>query len=221
LPDLLRSCEAGRAVWVLPAWETHKRLGLEEGRRVADRAIRGDKATLRQLESESALHFFAKTAYARGHSATNFTRWLQADLPYDVAYEINYEPWFIMSRRLIPPYDVRFRGYGWNKVQQVASVALQYNFTFRVHPHVWLVHRPHEASAGQKMYGGSGGGGGAEKEQPHGQGQLDEIREWRGSRAPVSRLFHRRVSALRHTAIRDMRRGSYRAAEDPQSEHCR
>ncbi|KXZ55213.1 hypothetical protein GPECTOR_3g356 [Gonium pectorale] len=166
-----------------------------------------DKATLRTLSADSRLHPFAHYAYRRGHAATNFSRWLASDEPYDVPYEINYEPW-----DLLPPYDVRFRGYGWNKVAQVAHVAAL-NFTFRVAPGAWLVHRPHERSAGQRLYGAAAAG--------QGQGQADEVRTWKGSRAPLSRLFHRRVSALRHVAVRDMRRGTYVAAEDPQSAGCR
>ncbi len=48
-----------------------------------------------------------------------------------------------------------------------------------------------------------------------------QVRTWRGTTASVGRLFHRRVSALRHVSIRDMRRGTYVAAVDPQALHCR
>lgn len=30
-----------------------------------------------------------------------------------------YEPWWIASRALVVPYDVRYRGYGWNEAQQL------------------------------------------------------------------------------------------------------
>ncbi|KAG2493112.1 hypothetical protein HYH03_008775 [Edaphochlamys debaryana] len=211
LREITDGCEK-RAVWVLPAWETHKRLSMEEGTKVADQALKGDKAQLRQFDEESRLHWFAKLAYRKGHAPTNFSRWLDAQEPYDVAYDVNYEPWFIISRSMSPAYDVRFRGYGWNKVQQVAAVALS-NFTFRVHPDAWLVHRPHAKSSGQALYRHQDGGGGRKR--------TEETREWKGTSAPLSRLFHRRVSALRHVTIRDMKRGTYRPAVDPQVRHCR
>ncbi|PNH01920.1 Glycosyltransferase-like protein LARGE2 [Tetrabaena socialis] len=212
--EVLRGCEEERgSVWILPAWETHKRLGVADGTVAAEQAIQGDKANLRRLVDSQHLHYFAKAAYSRGHAATNFSRWLEEQAPYVVPYVINYEPWFIISRRRSPAYDVRFRGYGWNKVAQVALVAAS-NFTFRVHPAAWLVHRPHERSRGQELYSGPAADGGA-------AGQLEETRLWKGSRASLSRLFHRRVSTLRHVIIRDMRRGTYRAALDPASEHCR
>ncbi|PNH03794.1 Glycosyltransferase-like protein LARGE2 [Tetrabaena socialis] len=128
----------------------------------------GDKASLRRLVNGSQLHTFAKAAYSRGHAATNSSRWLDERAPYEVPYVINYEPWFIISRRRSPPYDVRFCGYGWNKVAQVALVAAS-NFTFRVHPAAWLVHRPHERSRGQDLYSGPaagvGGSGRAAQEE--------------------------------------------------------
>ncbi|PNW88729.1 hypothetical protein CHLRE_01g041850v5 [Chlamydomonas reinhardtii] len=242
LAQLQRAAESGRVAWILPAWETHKRLGLEEGGHVADTAIAGDKSGLRRLVDQSALHYFARLAYRRGHGPTNFTRWLDALEPYTVPYADNYEPWFIISRTLCPPYDVRFRGYGWNKVQQVALVALT-NFTFVVHPDAWLVHRPHPKSRSQQLYdtsglgagaqaaaaaagrggagGGGAGGGRGGAGAGGGGGAVEETREWKGSRAPLSRLFHRRVAALRHVTIRDMRRRTYAAAVGPQVLACR
>ena len=58
----------------------------------------GDKSGLRRLVDQSALHYFARLAYRRGHGPTNFTRWLDALEPYTVPYADNYEPWFIISR---------------------------------------------------------------------------------------------------------------------------
>lgn len=38
--ELQRRCNVG-TVWVMPAWETHKRLPLEDGIAVAEEAIKG------------------------------------------------------------------------------------------------------------------------------------------------------------------------------------
>ena len=46
-------------------------------------------------------------------------RWYSAAEAYRVQYQPNYEPWYVVERYASLQYDVRFRGYGWNKVQQV------------------------------------------------------------------------------------------------------
>ena len=39
-----------------------------------------------------------------------------------------------------------FSGYGLNKIAHVASLNY-FNYTFKVHPGAWLIHRPHEDTA--------------------------------------------------------------------------
>lgn len=63
-----------------------------------------------------------------------------------VPYQRMYEPWFIGHNSMVPFHDVKFRGYGLNKIAHVASLNY-YNYSFVVLPHAWLVHRPHEDTA--------------------------------------------------------------------------
>ena len=53
------------------------------------------------------------------HNVTDFPRWVKATEPYDVTYRPEFEPWFISDRLATQWFDVRFRGYGKNKIVQV------------------------------------------------------------------------------------------------------
>jgi hypothetical protein len=79
------------------------------------------------------------------------------------------------------------------------------SFKFLVHPEAFLVHRPHEKSGAQGLYDKAAKGGkgmGSEGVSP-------------------AKLFHRKVAALRHVVIRDMRRGTYHPVTDAGSARCR
>ena len=66
----------------------------------------------------------------------NVTSTLQA--PYDITYCRRYEPWGIIDRRLMPWFDVRFRGYGRNKIVFTAALNAS-GFAFEVGVHGPLV----------------------------------------------------------------------------------
>lgn len=74
-----------------------------------------------------------------------------------------------------------------------------------VHPDAFLIHRPHNKSSAQGLYNAaSNKGTGAGK----------------GARVPVHKLFHRKVAAMRHVALRDLRRGTFKPVVDTESEMC-
>ena len=52
----------------------------------------------------------------------NNTGVTSAQEPYQIEYCKRYEPWGIISRRLMPWFDERFRGYGRNKIVFVAAL---------------------------------------------------------------------------------------------------
>lgn len=86
---------------------------------------------------------FAEHKYAQGHNSTKFFKFYAADTAYNVTYEKGYEPWVVVSRSIAPWFDVRFRGYGQNKISNVNHMNST-GFTFTVLHYAWLTHRAHE-----------------------------------------------------------------------------
>ena len=54
--------------------------------------------------------------YPVGHKSTNYKKFFESDVPYPIKFKSGYEPYVLVSRKLMPWYDERFRGYGWDKV---------------------------------------------------------------------------------------------------------
>ena len=52
-----------------------------------------------------------------GHRSTNYKKWFTSSEPYPIKFKSGYEPYVLVNRRLMPWYDERFRGYGWDKVR--------------------------------------------------------------------------------------------------------
>ena len=79
------------------------------------------------------------------------TRATSLQEPYQIEYCKRYEPWGIVSRRLMPWFDERFRGYGRNKIVFVAALNAT-GFSFVVDHRSYVVHRPHEATRGAEAF---------------------------------------------------------------------
>jgi len=90
------------------------------------------------------LHFF-------DYVGTDFLSCLMVQEPYSITYCKRYEPWGIVSRQLMPWFDVRFRGYGRNKIIFAAALNSS-DFSFVVDDVSYVIHRPHEATKGSVAF---------------------------------------------------------------------
>ncbi|KAL6753172.1 glycosyl-transferase for dystroglycan-domain-containing protein [Haematococcus lacustris] len=151
--SIVAAQQQGSTVFVLPAFETAC-----GGPALADQIARSGKAAVAEAMRQECLAPFRARVAVACHNATDFPRWLNMGQPggealeaYQVDYQTSFEPWFISSRSATAWFDVRYRGYGKNKIQQVAHMASQ-GVRFRVHPTGFLVHRPHTESQARKIF---------------------------------------------------------------------
>ncbi|CAK0898505.1 unnamed protein product [Prorocentrum cordatum] len=175
-PGLLREALGGgsgplrgpaRAL-VVPAFEVHGGRGRARALARSGDAVR---AACRAGEAEG----FHVSHFPRGHSATDFERWLRgpalgADVcgpagrlssrshgvdGYRAAYEEYFEPYVVAARRLVPAYDERFRGYGLNKISHLYEMSARgFEFYVAEHPDAFVVAEEHpKSSSWSSVYG--------------------------------------------------------------------
>lgn len=126
---------------VLPAFEAWDQG--EWGKKVALEAVHQGKAYIAAKFMYNVVIGFHMSHYPQGHEKTNFWRWMNTTKPYEVQYEIGFEPYIMLLKKFVPYYDERFRGYYWNKVQHLMHISMQNSFTFVIHPEAFVVHVPH------------------------------------------------------------------------------
>mmetsp|Transcript_21809 Transcript_21809/g.37226 ORF Transcript_21809/g.37226 Transcript_21809/m.37226 type:complete len:431 (-) Transcript_21809:13-1305(-) len=184
---------------VLPAFEP-SRQGVV-GRQMADKAVTVSKAELEQMFNTRLMLQFKKKVFKRGHTPTNYTRWLKTDTAYMVPYKHMYEPWFITHWDVMPWFHSDFKGYGLNKIVYVASLNY-FGFTFETHPQAWLVHRPHEDTKVRKMVAR----------------QASDVNKL-NARLPTHALYTK-VTRLFGLAKRAMIKGTFMPRLDPRIQQC-
>jgi glycosyltransferase-like protein LARGE len=126
---------------VLPAFEAWDQG--DWGMKVALEAVHQGKAYIAAKFMYNVVIGFHMSHYPQGHEKTNFWRWMNTTEPYEVQYEIGFEPYIMLLKKFVPYYDERFRGYYWNKVQHLMHISMQDSFTFVIHPEAFVVHVPH------------------------------------------------------------------------------
>ena len=80
------------------------------------------KAELARLFEARQVIQFAEF-YPVGHRSTNYKKFFESDVPYPIKFKSGYEPYVLVSRKHMPWYDERFRGYGWDKVKIFPAVS--------------------------------------------------------------------------------------------------
>ena len=66
-----------------------------------------------------------------------------------------FEPYVLVSKKLVPWYDERFTGYLEDKVVHIQTM-VHMGFSFAVHPKAFVVHYPHPDSSDQALVKSTG-----------------------------------------------------------------
>ncbi|KAL5007500.1 hypothetical protein ScPMuIL_016306 [Solemya velum] len=102
------------------------------------------KAGLLSMLDMGDLFTFRYHVWPKGHAPTNYAKWRTATTPYTVEWELDFEPYVVVSRD-VPLYDQRFVGFGWNKVSHIMELDVQ-GYEFEVLPNAYIIHMPHAPS---------------------------------------------------------------------------
>ncbi|XP_024082515.1 LARGE xylosyl- and glucuronyltransferase 1-like [Cimex lectularius] len=112
------------------------------------------KAELIRMLDMGTLFTFRYHVWAKGHAPTNYVKWRSATKSYMVQWEPDYEPYIVVKKNLVPEYDTRFVGFGWNKVSHIMELEAQ-GYSFIVLPNAFIIHMPHAPSFDIAKFRGS------------------------------------------------------------------
>ncbi|XP_074602877.1 xylosyl- and glucuronyltransferase LARGE2s-like [Brevipalpus obovatus] len=104
------------------------------------------KADLIKMLDLGTLFTFRYHVWTIGHAPTDYQRWRTATTPYRIQWERDFEPYIVVSKDVVD-YDVRFVGFGWNKVSHIMELHAQ-DYQFIVLPNAFVIHMPHAPSFG-------------------------------------------------------------------------
>ncbi|KAM9301905.1 beta-1,4-glucuronyltransferase 1 [Gastrophryne carolinensis] len=130
-----------RTAYVVPAFEIRH-----------TRRLPGTKDELLRLYQVGEVRAFYEELCPRCQAPTNYSVWL--NLPQSaaeagkigVAYEVEWrDPWepFYIGSKDVPPYDERFKQYGFNRISQACELNMA-GFAFAVLDSAFLLHKGHK-----------------------------------------------------------------------------
>ena len=117
-----------------------------DARTPSDRKLLSDKQLMVEAYASRYMPIFYEVENPADHGPTNYSRWVTATEPYEIKYEVGYEPYVIVAKRYFPWADERFIGYYRNKVS-ILEYMYSLGVKYMVHPNVYVMHRPHLKSA--------------------------------------------------------------------------
>jgi len=133
--SLVSSLNATKQALIVPAFESQRyRLSFPSS-----------KTDLISMLDEGTVFTFRYHVWAKGHAATDFSKWRSATNPYKIRWEPDFEPYIVVRREGLPQYDTRFVGFGWNKVSHIMELDAQ-GYVFVVLPDGFVIHMPHSPS---------------------------------------------------------------------------
>ena len=138
--ELTDTLASGAAI-VLPAFEAWDQG--DRGKKIALTAAKEGKQFIAKKFMYNVVMGFHVAHYPQGHEPTLFWKWINTTEPYEIKHETGFEPYILMLKEHVPYYDERFRGYYFNKVEQLLHISTQLELPFVVHPTSFVVHVPH------------------------------------------------------------------------------
>lgn len=151
------AAKQSKSVYIVPAFETAKTVT----KRHLLRKFPKNKPALVSLwrRTQQIVVPFRQEQARQIHGPTNFTRWQTAHTMYEVKYQWNFAPSFVIAKEAAShrktfaqelAFDENFVGYGWDRATLPARLAF-FNFTFFVLPNEFIIHVPHKPSDAKKL----------------------------------------------------------------------
>ncbi|EUB64751.1 Glycosyltransferase-like protein LARGE2 [Echinococcus granulosus] len=123
-----------RVAYIVPAFETF----------YTQLAFPTTKWRLLQTVASGVVKPFRIDVWQAGHLATNYSHWYKTEMPYEVKWDADFEP-YVLIRRGHGQFDEHFVGFGWNKVSFFMLLDAL-DFKFVVLPNAFIIHFPHAPS---------------------------------------------------------------------------